>query len=592
MSSHKPVHTIILDAGPILKNDPSISTLLAKSEQLWTVSSVISEIKDIEARSRVETTLLPFLTIRNPGLESIKAVTDFARKTGDLVVLSKPDIAVLALAYELECEKNGGDWRLRRTPGQKGINGPVPSKPDNSSNEDVAKEIFESSDSTTSDNIIDNTAKQQTAISPILDSYTAPSHESEQDNKSASPLHTAQTLDASRISSDDQEDQSKEDADGDADDSDHDSSGSEGWITPSNFKKKQAKDIDSSSVALAENKIMQVATITTDFAMQNVLLQMGLNLLSPRILQVRNIKTYVLRCHACFERTKDMSKQFCPRCGKPTLTRISCSTNAKGEFQIHLKKNMQWNHRGDRFSIPKPVSGVANGKAGRGKGGGKGGWGQDLILAEDQKEYVRAMSGESRRKEKTLVDEDYLPSILTGDRGRAGGRPKCLNIPFLQRRSSEIIEVPRIFIIRRETGWMRTFGDFARLDLVQGVYPLPISINGVHEMHAVRRNVSDLIERIGKGTYIGEHSCDWKMALKFNWSLQERNSSEVEVVWMADYVSGAQTCFPTQSRGGNRILFVIILQCDYRQLSYSVQVKAHGKSNVGNLYFMYIQCLA
>ena len=426
MSSHKSVNTIILDAGPILKNDPSISTLLAKSDQRCTVSSVISEIKDVEARSRAETTLLPFLTIRNPSIESIKVVTDFARKTGDLVVLSKPDIAVLALAYELECEKNGGDWRLRRTPGQKGINGPVPSKSENLPNEAVANEIFEGSDSTSSKIIIENTAKQ-TATSSIPNSSTTPSQQSDQDNQPTFPLYTAQSLDASRILSDDQGAevaQSPEDVDADADDSDEQSSGSEGWITPSNVKKQQAKDIDSSSVALAENRIMQVATITTDFAMQNVLLQMGLNLLSPTIQQVRHIKTYILRCHACFEKTKDMSKQFCPRCGKPTLTRVSCSTNAKGEFQIHLKKNMQWNHRGDRFSIPKPVSGAANGKAGQGKGGGKGGWGQELILAEDQKEYVRAMSGQSRRKEKNLMDEDYLPSILTGERGRAGGRPK------------------------------------------------------------------------------------------------------------------------------------------------------------------------
>lgn len=427
MSSHKPVHTIILDAGPILKNDPSISTLLAKSEQRCTVASVVSEIKDVEARSRVETTLLPFLTIKNPGIESIKVVTDFARKTGDLAVLSKPDIAVLALAYELECEKNGGDWRLRRTPGQKGINGPVPPRSENSSNEEVAQEMIEGSNPTTSKITAENTPDQQTVTSSIPNSSTAPSQQSKQNDQPTVPLPTAQDLDASRNLSDGpgaEVAQSKEDVDGDADDSDEESSGSEGWITPSNVKKQQAKDIDSSSVALAGNKVMQVATMTTDFAMQNVLLQMGLNILSPTIQQVRHIKTYVLRCHACFEKTKDMSKQFCPRCGKPTLTRVSCSTNTKGEFQIHLKKNMQWNHRGDRFSIPKPVSGAANGKAGQGKGGGKGGWGQELILAEDQKEYVRAMSGQSRRKENDLMDEDCLPSILTGDRGRAGGRPK------------------------------------------------------------------------------------------------------------------------------------------------------------------------
>jgi RNA-binding protein NOB1 len=45
-------------------------------------------------------------------------------------------------------------------------------------------------------------------------------------------------------------------------------------------------------------------------------------------------------------------------------------------------------------------------------------------LAEDQKEYVQAMKGQGRRKERNLMDEDYLPSILTGDRNRAGGRIK------------------------------------------------------------------------------------------------------------------------------------------------------------------------
>ena len=85
---------------------------------------------------------------------------------------------------------------------------------------------------------------------------------------------------------------------------------------------------------------------------------------------------------------------------------------------------MQWNTRGDRFSIPKPVSGTANGKAGLSKGGGKGGWGQELILAEDQKEYLKAMQGRNRETERNLMDEDYLPGILTGERRGVGGRPK------------------------------------------------------------------------------------------------------------------------------------------------------------------------
>lgn len=420
MTSQKPIHAIILDAGPILKNDPSIATLLARSEQLFTSSSIISEIRDVNARARVETTLIPFLTIRDPDVKSIKVVTDFARKTGDLVVLSKADISILALAYEVECEKNGGDWRLRRVPGQKAINGPVPQKAESASETEVPEVARNARLQFSNDALLDDTRIAETAPAP--DGRSTPDPD-EVLSTAMSALQTTHTSPSTEQKAN-VEPTSAAQADTLMIESESDTSDSKGWITPSNLKKHQVRDANAELAPATENKAMQVATITTDYAMQNVLLQMGLNLLSTSIQQVRHIRTYILRCYACFEKIKDMTKQFCPRCGKPTLSRVSCSTNAKGEFQIHLKKNMQWNHRGDRYSMPKPTAGTASGKVGRGKGGGKGGWGQELILAEDQKEYVRAMQGESRRKEKNLMDEDYLPSILTGDRGRAGDRPK------------------------------------------------------------------------------------------------------------------------------------------------------------------------
>jgi RNA-binding protein NOB1 len=198
-------------------------------------------------------------------------------------------------------------------------------------------------------------------------------------------------------------------------------SDSGGWITPSNLKKKQAADATGSMKEAEAPATMQVAVITTDFAMQNVILQMNLNLLSSTMFRVKRLNTYVLRCHACFNVCRDLSKQFCPRCGQATLTRVACSTSASGEFRLHLKKNMQWNHRGDRYSIPKPVHGSSNGKL---KGGGKGGWGNELMLAEDQKEYENAKRLQQRQKTRNLMDEDYLPGILTGDRGKGGGRIK------------------------------------------------------------------------------------------------------------------------------------------------------------------------
>ena len=124
----KPVHTLVLDTGAIIKNEPSVSTLISKADSLVTVPAIISEIKDAVTRSRVETMLMPFLTIRTPSPASMQFVTEFARRTGDLPVLSKPDLQIIALTYELEVERSQGDWRLRKVPGQKGLNGPVPGK--------------------------------------------------------------------------------------------------------------------------------------------------------------------------------------------------------------------------------------------------------------------------------------------------------------------------------------------------------------------------------------------------------------------------------------------------------------------------------
>jgi RNA-binding protein NOB1 len=430
VTTTKPIHSLVLDAGPIIKNEPSSSTLLSQAETLFAIPGVMEEIRDPITRSRVETTLLPFLTLRSPRPASIKIITDFARRTGDLDVLSRPDIQSMALAYELECERNHGDWRLRATPGQKRLNGPPPVAPFEGAliSVTVRAEELESApepvviaetrgawgttipdsspepSATSINQSLDNTHISPPAEhieDPVTTFAERPPHPTEEEQKASVSISDPSVEEIQASESDDDED---------------------GWITPSNLKKHQERDANGTAERQEEPKTMQVALITSDFAMQNVLLRMNLNLLSPSFQKIRHLKTWVLRCHACFDITKDMSKQFCARCGKPTLLRTSCSTDQNGNFKVHLKKNMQWNTRGNIYSIPKPVAGTSNGKLVA--GGGKGGWGQGLILAEDQKEYVQAITGIRRKKEKDLMDEDYLPSILTGERGRAGGRPK------------------------------------------------------------------------------------------------------------------------------------------------------------------------
>jgi RNA-binding protein NOB1 len=399
----KQIHTIVLDSSPLLLNTPSLSTLLAKSHALVTTPSVIAEIRDPAARSRVENLYLPFIILRSPKPESVKFVRDFARRTGDAVVLSHTDIEILALAYDLECERNGGDWRLRRLPGQKRVNGSPPIKVEQTEVEETPAEEKPTRDVQTTNGIEGLTQDLQDTT---LEREDVPSSPLPNVEKPTEEMEIVGKLENDQVDSSD--------------------SDSEGWITPSNIKRHQAKDESSSTWTKSEMKTLQVATMTGDYAMQNVLLQINLNLLSPATCKrIAHLKQTILRCHGCFFTTKEMNKQFCPRCGKPTLTRVSCTTNDKGEVKLHLKANMQWNNKGNVFSIPKPVSGTSNQKwQGSKHGGGQDGWGSDLVLAEDQKEYIRAMTSGQRLKDKDLMDEDYLPSILTGDRHKGGGRVK------------------------------------------------------------------------------------------------------------------------------------------------------------------------
>ena len=270
-STKKSVHTIILDAGPIIRNEPSVSVLVSKCENLVTVPSVIGEIRDIQARSRLEATLLPFLKVISPKPESAKFVVDFSRRTGDLPVLSQSDIQILALAYELDCDQNGGDWRLRKVPGQKRVNGSPPKLQKDSLGEPE----------TTSEHQPPNVAVDPLTSEPTTTVQDAPGdHElNESAPKDADSMVKAvrelklETLDPEPGTSDltPPENDSRE---ADQAVSNSESSDSEGWITPSNLKRQQAKDLAASTVPIAEDQMMQVATITTDFAMQVRLLQL------------------------------------------------------------------------------------------------------------------------------------------------------------------------------------------------------------------------------------------------------------------------------------------------------------------------------
>ena len=138
------------------------------------------------------------------------------------------------------------------------------------------------------------------------------------------------------------------------------------------------------------------ACTTTDFAMQNVILQMNMELLTVDGIKVRRLKTWVSRCGACFTIYTDTENSgpykhkrlFCSRCGSDMMQRVAASVDSKtGRLRLHLSAKYKISTRGTKFSLPKP------GSNNRFQG--------DLLLREDQlmvgawNQKVKKISGRS-----------------------------------------------------------------------------------------------------------------------------------------------------------------------------------------------------
>ncbi|KAI5807085.1 Nin one binding Zn-ribbon like-domain-containing protein, partial [Geopyxis carbonaria] len=366
---------LVLDAGPILSSAAAPSTYLTAADRIYTTPSVVAEIRDEAARSRFETLWKPFVNVRSPKPASVKAVADFSKRTGDYQVLSATDLGLAALAWELEIEVAGGEWRMRKVPGQN-LTGPLPEGNEKPVAEKVEQEADAGAD-----------------IAQKLKEVRFETLEAEPEF-----IQPEVTEDAS-------------DSENQEDDDDDD------WITPSNIQKhKTATSAPPASSTEFTHKL-PVAIATVDFALQNVLLQLNLSLLSPMdLVRIQSVRSTALRCHACFFIVRHPSTKapsdFCPRCGGlKTLLRVSCSTDSNGLFKVHLKRNFQYNNRGNVFSLPKTRHGTSSMK----------GVPDNPVLREDQKEYTRAVKWEGWRKEKDMLDPDHLPNILTGER-REGNR--------------------------------------------------------------------------------------------------------------------------------------------------------------------------
>ena len=346
------------------------------------------------------------------------AVVAFAKQTGDYAVLSPADLHVLALTYALEVEAHG-TWRIRETVGGK-------TGQQQHEEQRLAEKSAQSAAEPKAD-ADDAKAAPSEAPSDASDGFTLVARKTR-------PVHSAE---------DDDEGE---------------------WITPENITQHKNKSlglVGSESTAEEVPKKgrrrrgrkgapsrMSVACMTGDFAVQNVLLQMGLYLVGVDGLRIERVKSWVLRCHACYKLCPDVERKFCPSCGNATLLRTSVTAGAPGDgasgLQVHLKPNFQYKNRGTVYSLPLPRAGSASG--GQASGRARNRQTGVPILREDQLEWQRAVSQQKTHRQKEeralqkalakgqdsltarYADPDWVPDLLRGTHTPAASDLPALGI--------------------------------------------------------------------------------------------------------------------------------------------------------------------
>ena len=144
------------------------------------------------------------------------------------------------------------------------------------------------------------------------------------------------------------------------------------WITPSNVKSVKAKELDGAAVEFAGGS----ACISSDFPIQNVLMHLGVTVIGPTGMQIRQLRSWLLRCHACFALVHDTTRQFCPDCGSGnTLKRVSYEVMEDGTKHLFINFKKIISKRGTVYALPKPR-------------GGRRGTNKTLALREDQLAHV------------------------------------------------------------------------------------------------------------------------------------------------------------------------------------------------------------
>ncbi|CEG47875.1 rna-binding protein nob1 [Plasmopara halstedii] len=402
----KKVLHLVIDSGAIIKG----TNLVILAENFWTVPDVLDEIRDKKSRAFLER--LPFtLQTREPSAAAMKAVVNFSRKTGDFAYLSLTDLRVMALSYQLEVEANGSN-HLRTSPtlsqtvtlaangkisggSQTEIpckyygttigckygeecrfahEGPIANNAEAIKNKvDIACRYFNTPEG----------CKYGNDCSFVHEKTEADGHLAEVEGLEVVDYKINENILNADVKSRIMGRFAASSNFGATEDD------GKNWITEENYVKFATSPFGDGKCLQEISSRLSVACITTDYSMQNVVLQIGLRLLSTEGMIIKRVKQWILRCIACFTTSTEMDRMFCPKCGNSTMERMSYSLDRDGHMTFYSRANRPTKLSGTKYSLPKP----------------KGGRNGDLLLREDQ--LLMGIWGQRQRQHKKIMHSAF-----------------------------------------------------------------------------------------------------------------------------------------------------------------------------------------
>jgi len=410
---------VVIDAGAAIK----LQRLERFGGALYTTGGVLREIRDEHARALLET-LPQELKVQEPSTEDVMLVKQFAKHTGDLGFLSQNDIELIALTVSLY-KRNGGTVRERPAairseqghsafdwaPGRPGIvkasletpKVDVPTENTTSTNGAVVEASCDSGTKQSAEDEAPKTAEDEAAkpkdLTPgaervlagvdntkAVDSVGRCDSNANAKGEVASACKADVEKDANSERKPEADEQAIETQESNGKDVASDSESEDGssageWVTPENMH--------NFGVGVQPADDLKVTCATSDYSVQNVLLQMGITPLTFDGYAVQSVKLWGLVCRACFFFTRDTQKVFCPKCGNDTCVRVPVIVDQDGQATF-LNNGRKLRSKGTVYSVPKP----------------RGGRGWKPVFAEDE----LMMGGRDRelRHMQHLHDKDRL----------------------------------------------------------------------------------------------------------------------------------------------------------------------------------------